>query len=70
MPTRTEQHAYPFNHQLNALEENVNAFFSSALTLDKQLYHAEKLLVAANRVYTMVKDTHDSAAANPHAQGK
>jgi len=40
------------------------------LSLDKQLYHAEKLLVAANRVYTMVKDTHDSAAANPHAQGK
>lgn len=56
MPTKTEQHAYPFNHHLHKAETALNKFFDNPLTVDQQLAAAEELLIAANRLHIQVTD--------------
>ena len=53
---KTEQHAYPFNHQLHKAESALNKFFNNPLTVDQQLEAAAELLIAANRLHILVTD--------------
>jgi len=55
-PTKTEQHAYPYQQHLHRIEHSVNKFYENPLNLQDQLTESEKILASANRLHINITD--------------